>query len=427
MRIEKGDVCNVTVGPCNQTSGFCDCNGDGILGIGEPSFDCGNPELREKGVLCADYCQNTVCTFTFYSSENCEGPDDYKFKLYGAPVGDITSGWHYHQWYKSKNLSSDAYMKWNAVHVNLHGCTLDIFPDALCEDGDHDQFITSESLVTYHGNRSANFSKVGGNCSQLDLHPRCVYANKPCLHPPPTPKPTPFPPTPPTVPPTPAPTEAAPTTTTTTETAPSTTRANVEEKTCYPKEKNMFAGLPPRGKKLATIAELEKECKKFGEDCENYPDMDPPENCNAADGKYFGGKPPAQLVLSKDEAKETPCYMSNPGICDDEGCFECDSNCTYTVYNDYKCEGDVKEFVGAKGDTKLIVANKTGSVMIHGKGCEITFYENHDKTGQSSQYSSDTPGITNKGDCNYCVQYACDYLKDDAETLVTTEPTQKCR
>lgn len=192
----------------------------------------------------------------------------------------------------------------------------------------------------------------------------------------------------------------------------------------------MFPGLPPRGKKLATIAELEKECKKFGTDCENYPDMtpnDPPVNCNAADGRYFGGKPPAQLVLSTDEAKETSCYMSNPDICDGKGCFECESNCTYTIYNDYKCEGDVKEYVGAKGDTKLIVANKTGSVMIHGRGCEITFYENHDKTGQSSQYSSDTPGITDKGDCNYCVQYACDYLKDDEETLVTTEATENCR
>jgi len=422
MRIEKGDVCNVTVGPCNQTSGFCDCNGDGILGIGEPSFDCGNPELREKGVLCADYCQNTVCTFTFYSSENCEGPDDYKFKLYGAPVGDITSGWHYHQWYKSKNLSSDAYMKWNAVHVNLHGCTLDIFPDALCEDGDHDQFITSESLVTYHGNRSANFSKVGGNCSQLDLHPRCVYANKPCLHPPPTPKPTPFPPTPPTVPPTPAPTEPEPTTTTTRIVPP----PKVTTPTCYPLKTDMVAGTPPPDVKLATIAELEKECKKFGTDCENYPNVDAGSQCNAANGTYFGGMPPSQLLLTDDEAKETNCYMSNPGTCDGEGCFECDSNCTYAVYEGRKCEGDVKEFVGAKDEKKLFVANKTGSVMIHGKGCEITFYENHDKSGESSKYSSDTPGISNMGDCNYCVKYTCEYLKDDAETLVTTEATQKC-
>jgi len=174
---------------------------------------------------------------------------------------------------------------------------------------------------------------------------------------------------------------------------------------------------------LATIDQLDKECLKFGPDCENYPGMKANDECDAADGKYFGGSPPGQLSGGD---YETNCYMSNPGICDDEGCLNCDDNCTYTVYEDYKCQGAVREFISKKGDSILMLANKTGSVAIHGKGCEITFYENHDKTGQSSVYSSDTGGITNSGDCNYCVKYACDYLKDDEETLVTTEATPAC-
>lgn len=186
----------------------------------------------------------------------------------------------------------------------------------------------------------------------------------------------------------------------------------------------MVAGKPPDGEKLATIAELEKECKKFGTDCEKYPDMTAESVCNAANGTYFGGTPPSQLLLT--DGEETNCYMSNPEICDGDGCLNCETNCTYTIYNDYKCEGDIKEYVAHKDTQKLIIANKTGSVLIHGKGCEITFYENHDKTGQSSQYSSDTPGISKVGDCNYCVKYACDYLKDDDETLVTTESTPTC-
>lgn len=430
LRKERGDVCNVTVGPCNQTSGFCDCNGDGVLNYGEPSFDCGDPELKTKGVMCATYCQDTVCKFTFYSTDTCDTPDDYKFSIYGAPVGDITSMWLYHHWYKSNNLSFDAYMKWNAVHVNLHGCSLDVFPDSLCEDGDHDQFITTESLATYHGNRSVNFSKVGGNCTPLAMHPRCVYANKPCLHPPPTPKPTPFPPTPPTYPPTPEPTvepTPEPTVTTTTEIP-----FKLQNRTCYPRKPNEAAGKPPADAKLATIAQLDKECEKpeFGVNCEYYPDMQPNDECNAADGMYFGrvgDEPPSQLAKDEVAAEETSCYMSDPGICDGEGCLKCDQNCTYTVFEDYKCGGAVQEHINEKGDSILMHANKTGSVAIHGKGCAITFYENHDKSGQQSTYSSDTPGIQSLGDCNYCVKYACDYLKDDAETLVTTEATADCR
>jgi len=144
--------------------------------------------------------------------------------------------------------------------------------------------------------------------------------------------------------------------------------------------------------------------------------------CDAADGKYFGGKPPSVVQ----GPVESNCHMSNPGICDSDGCPNCDDTCSYTVYEGYKCEGDIKEQIDRKGDSVLMVANKTGSVKIHGKGCEITFYEHHDKTGQKSKYSSETDGIANLGNCTYCVKYACDYLKDDDKTLVTTESTEKC-
>jgi len=283
--------------------------------------------------------------------------------------------------------------------VNIHGCSLDVFPDSTCSDGNHDQFITSNGEATYHGDTTANFSKVGGNCTPLhdNLHPRCINANKPCLH-----------------------SNTTKTTTMAIQQTPTPTPAPFT--TCYPREENPGAGVVPENANLATIAELEKECEKFGENCEHYPDMLPNDECNAADGKLFGGEPPGTLTGS---SSETNCHMSNPGICDN-GCPKCDDSCSYTVYEDYKCQGHIQEKIDHKGDSVLMVAAKTGSVKIHGKGCQITFYENLNKIGQSSKYSSNNPDIKDLGDCTYCVKYACDYLKDDDKTLVTTESTENC-
>jgi len=107
-------------------------------------------------------------------------------------------------------------------------------------------------------------------------------------------------------------------------------------------------------------------------------------------------------------------------------CPKCDKSCAYTVYEDYKCQGHRNEKVIHNDETILVTANKSGSVKIHGKGCEITFYENHDKSGKKTTYSSDTDGIRDLGKCDYCVIYACDYLKDDDETLVSTKRSSHC-
>lgn len=398
LRIARGEVCNVTVPPCNQTSGFCDCNGDGSLDNDEPWFDCGNKTLRTKGVLCADYCP-TVCKFTFYSSDTCDGTDKYSFSLYGAPIGDITSMWHYHKWYKTHNLSSDSYKKWNAVQVNAHGCSLDVFPDSACADGSHDQFITAESVASYHGNGSVDFSKLGGNCTPLheNLHPRCIFANKPCIHPPN--KTTPLPTNKPEQVTTTPPPEIPP--------------------TCYPRQ----AGPATAGTQLATVTELEQACNNYGTDCKDYPDMKTGDTCNAADGKYFGKDANGDVATISEPNLNANCHM---GVSDDPKCCPtCAPDCSYTIYEDYECTGATQERIAHKGETVLMVANKTGSVKFHGKGCAITFYENADKSGQTSTYTSET--AEKVGACEFCVKYACDYLKDDAETAVLTGGVQACQ
>lgn len=184
----------------------------------------------------------------------------------------------------------------------------------------------------------------------------------------------------------------------------------------------------PENGSLATSAEIETECDKFGSDCEDYPGMqDSSYRCKLADGKYFGGGPPPAISSGGEEN----CYMvkiESPEC----PCPSCDNNCEYTVYNDYECGGaKATESVLHNQESVLVHANKTGSVKLHGRGCQITFWENQDKTGKSSTYYADNPAdqdnIKALPDCTYCIEYACPWIKsEDKGTMVVTGPTDAC-
>jgi hypothetical protein len=177
-RIARGEYCNVTVPPCEQTSGFCDCDGDGSLANDEPWFDCGNETLKNKGILCAEYCPK-VCKYTFYSTDDCVGPDTYKFSLYGAPVGNIEDMYHYRQWVKKMNISKDANLKWKSVHVNTNGCSIDVFADKNCKDGANDFYAS-----TFRANETGAYNDPNGMCNNLTSHAAvCVKGTRPCIHP----------------------------------------------------------------------------------------------------------------------------------------------------------------------------------------------------------------------------------------------------
>jgi len=177
-RIARGEYCNVTIPPCKQTSGFCDCNGDGKLDATEPHFDCGNETLKKKGVLCADYCP-TVCKFTFYSTDDCsKDGSNYTFSMYGAPSGSFVGNYHYELFLKKNGFPSDAYKMWKSIKVNMNGCTLDVFSDKNCQDGNSDQYVSS-----FTGDMSGSFMNTGGNCTKLNIEPQCVQGNRPCLLP----------------------------------------------------------------------------------------------------------------------------------------------------------------------------------------------------------------------------------------------------
>jgi len=186
-RIARAEYCNVTVPPCNQTSGFCDCDGDGELNkTTEPWFDCGNKTLREKGVLCADYC-GTVCKFTFFKGEDCEEGEG-NFSIYGAPEGPFAGNYHYETWIKKNKLKEDFYNEWNSVKVNMNGCTIDIFEDKGCLDGTTDQLVTSQTghkpgQNTTATGASGKFQNLKGMCTKLSHKARCVQATRPCLNP----------------------------------------------------------------------------------------------------------------------------------------------------------------------------------------------------------------------------------------------------
>jgi len=147
----------------------------------EPGFDCGNKTLAEKGVLCADYCP-TVCHFTFHSNNDCSPGDEYAFSIYGAPKGSFYGNYHYETWLKQNNFPKNTNTKWKSVHVNMNGCTLDIFADINCEDGEQDQFVSTFTGNTEDmGNKT--FMNTKGNCSKLEHPAYCVKATRPCLAP----------------------------------------------------------------------------------------------------------------------------------------------------------------------------------------------------------------------------------------------------
>jgi len=175
----RAEYCNVTVPPCNQTSGFCDCDGNGELDkTKEPWFDCGNKTLKEKGVLCADYCP-TVCRFTFHKDDDCQS-DEGAFSIYGAPEGPFLGNYHYETWIKKNKLDQYTYTEWGSVNVNMNGCTIDIFKDMNCLDGSSDQYVTTH---TGHIAGNNTFMNLKGNCTKLTKPASCVKATRPCLAP----------------------------------------------------------------------------------------------------------------------------------------------------------------------------------------------------------------------------------------------------
>lgn len=144
----------------------------------EPWFDCGNLTLKNKGVLCAEYCPK-VCKYTFYSTDDCTGPDTYKFSLYGAPVGNIEDMYHYRQWVKKMNISKDANTEWRSVHVNTNGCSIDVFADKNCKDGANDFYAS-----TFRANETGAYNDPNGMCNNLTSHKAvCVKGTRPCIHP----------------------------------------------------------------------------------------------------------------------------------------------------------------------------------------------------------------------------------------------------
>lgn len=417
-RIDRGEYCNVSIN-CNHTSGFCDCNGNGELdeSEGEPWFDCGNSSLYgpgREGVLCADYCPK-VCRFDFYLGTDCNGEVNgagSSFTLYGGPQGDVTKMWAYvkKEWNTTNNFNSDTYTKWKSIRIKgSKGCSIDMFNDSSCADGGTDQFETLKTTEE-------------GMCKNLTVQPHCVAATKPCLTTinktvaptpapvPPTPAPTPVP-----EPPTPAPPPTYPNSLTPTPAPPPFT--------CYKRFKDM-----PASGTLATEAEIETECENFGNDCEDYPGMqDSSFNCQLADGKLFGGGPPPQITSGGEEANCFMVAIESPEC----PCRTCDKKCEYTVYNDYGCEGEkATEKVLHNQESVLVMANKTGSVKLHGRGCQITFWETEEKTGKSATYSvdeADKDDIIVMPNCTYCVEYTCAWIKSPEKgTTVVTGPTDGC-
>merc|ERR1719458_2213322 len=253
-----------------------------------------------------------------------------------------------------------------------------MFNDSSCADGGTDQFETLKTTEE-------------GMCKNLTVQPHCVAATKPCLTTinktvaptpapgPPTPAPTPVP-----EPPTPAPPPTYPNSLTPTPAPPPFT--------CYKRFKDM-----PASGTLATEAEIETECENFGNDCEDYPGMqDSSFNCQLADGKLFGGGPPPQITSGGEEANCFMVAIESPEC----PCRTCDKKCEYTVYNDYGCEGEkATEKVLHNQESVLVMANKTGSVKLHGRGCQITFW----------------------------VEYTCAWIKSPEKgTTVVTGPTDGC-
>jgi len=187
-----GEYCAVS--QCNDTSGFCDCNGNGKLdqnlnetgyplGFNETGFDCNDFKLAVYGVNCAEYCP-TVCNFTFYSNEECNqesGPDPYIFSIYGDTSGTVNKMKSFQDRAKTnKDFKKHAIEKWTHVNVNIYGCKLDIFSD---NDGKNEN-NDDQTVTIATGDEDKKWRVNGsGACTKLKkknfVH--SVRATKPCL------------------------------------------------------------------------------------------------------------------------------------------------------------------------------------------------------------------------------------------------------
>jgi len=82
----------------------------------------------------------------------------------------------------NKDFKENAIKKWTHVHVNLHGCKLNVFSDDEGSNKNNDDKTFTGKGKEFTGDTSKTFRNLtSGLCTPLGVKAHFVRATKPCL------------------------------------------------------------------------------------------------------------------------------------------------------------------------------------------------------------------------------------------------------